>query len=102
VEALCISVIQKIKDELGWSGDILFDRSFGAWTGILPSYLTDQDIILNSISSEEPFTDCSNVDSLSHEELTMSVAASSGADNLAIPATAQDIASYQVCLIIFS
>ncbi|XP_077229563.1 deneddylase isoform X2 [Tasmannia lanceolata] len=39
LEALCISIVKKIKDALGWPGDILIDSDIGAWTGELPSYL---------------------------------------------------------------
>lgn len=94
---MCISVIQRIKDELGWSGDTLFEKSFGAWTGMLPSYLRD---IPNSSSERESVADHSHVISHSPIELTSSASVPLGADNLVMQTTAQDIASYQVCLII--
>ncbi|ONK66665.1 uncharacterized protein A4U43_C06F10710 [Asparagus officinalis] len=98
VEALCKSVIEKIKDELCWSGDIMFDKIIGAWIGKLPSYLKERDILLNSSSAGELFTNCSNVDSQSHTELTTNVSGAPEADNLAMPTTAQEVASYQVVM----
>lgn len=95
VEALCISIIQKIKDELGWSGDTMFEKGFGAWTGMLPSYLRD---ILNSSSEGESITDYSHVDSQSPIELTSSATVPTRADNLVMRTTGQDIASYQVVM----
>ncbi|RZC80598.1 hypothetical protein C5167_043170 [Papaver somniferum] len=39
VEELCISVVKKIKDSVGWPGDIVTDKVVGAWSGELPIYL---------------------------------------------------------------
>ncbi|KAK2642327.1 hypothetical protein Ddye_024090 [Dipteronia dyeriana] len=39
LEALCISTVKKIKDAIGWSGDIITETSVGAWIGEIPNYL---------------------------------------------------------------
>ncbi|KAK1325051.1 hypothetical protein QJS10_CPA01g02078 [Acorus calamus] len=39
LEAMCTSVVKKIKDTLGWPGDIMDDPRIGAWAGELPGHL---------------------------------------------------------------
>lgn len=39
MENFCISVVQKIKDALGWPGNIETEASIGAWIGEIPTYL---------------------------------------------------------------
>ncbi|PON77936.1 deneddylase [Parasponia andersonii] len=72
LEAFCISVIRKIKDALGWPGDIITERNVGVWTGKLPEFLKVED----DSNSKDMST---NIDA-------------------EIKTSAQDIASYQVVL----
>ncbi|KAF3451410.1 hypothetical protein FNV43_RR07505 [Rhamnella rubrinervis] len=39
LEAFCISVVKRIKDALGWQGEIIAETNVGVWTGALPNYL---------------------------------------------------------------
>lgn len=39
LEAFCESVVKKIKDSLGWPGEITLETNVGAWTGKVPDYL---------------------------------------------------------------
>ncbi|XP_057950081.1 uncharacterized protein LOC131145057 isoform X2 [Malania oleifera] len=79
LEVFCVSIVKKIKDALGWPGDIRTDINVGAWIGEVPIYLRvsesgfcSEDILTGSTSLEKSKAD--------------------------MKATAQDIASYQVVL----
>ncbi|XP_050212792.1 uncharacterized protein LOC126664444 [Mercurialis annua] len=39
LQEFCILIIKKIKDALGWPGDIISETSNGAWIGEIPKYL---------------------------------------------------------------
>ncbi|PSR98610.1 Cysteine--tRNA ligase [Actinidia chinensis var. chinensis] len=39
LEAFCISIVKRIKDAFGWPGDIMTEKSVGAWIGELPVWL---------------------------------------------------------------
>ncbi|KAL5575336.1 hypothetical protein UlMin_017035 [Ulmus minor] len=80
LEALCISVVKKIKDALGWPGDIVTERYVGVWTGKLPNYLR--------IAGE----DGSDIEDIS------TIASQSDNIDEEIKSSAHDIASYQVVL----
>ncbi|XP_042462530.1 uncharacterized protein LOC122046085 [Zingiber officinale] len=112
-----ISVVENIKDALGWPGDVLFDVSIGAWTGVLPNDLmnnyqfhldihNEQDHISNFhdtpanhgtepygslISPETQNAECSHI-----EQSTLMH--TSGMNNVDSHSNAQDIASFQVVL----
>ncbi|KAG6524534.1 hypothetical protein ZIOFF_014446 [Zingiber officinale] len=109
-----ISVVENIKDALGWPGDVLFDVSIGAWTGVLPNDLmnnyqfhldihNEQDHISNFhdtpanhgtepygslISPETQNAECSHI-----EQSTLMH--TSGMNNVDSHSNAQDIASFQ-------
>ncbi|KAL5576660.1 hypothetical protein UlMin_018359 [Ulmus minor] len=80
LEALCSSVVKKIKDALGWPGDIVTERYVGVWTGKLPNYLR--------IAGE----DGSDIEDIS------TIASQSDNIDEEIKSSAHDIASYQVVL----
>ncbi|XP_058095760.1 uncharacterized protein LOC131241108 isoform X2 [Magnolia sinica] len=102
LEALCISIVKKIQDDLGWHGDVMTDRDVGAWTGELPSYLTrdsNVDLVHGVVStSGDAATTSSASDVPTHADLSDSVASSYNSGSDLQMATAQDIASYQVVL----
>ncbi|KAL6333267.1 hypothetical protein AAG906_028450 [Vitis piasezkii] len=79
MEAFCISIVKKIKDAFGWSGEIMAESSVGAWTGDLPIYL--------------------RVDKANHsgEDISNGTALLQRSDEEKKTST-QDIASYQVVL----
>ncbi|XP_068320949.1 uncharacterized protein [Pyrus communis] len=79
LEAFCISVVRKIKDALGWPGEIMMETDVGAWTGKVPNYL------------RMVGDDCSNNEA-------MSTISSSEKIDEDLKGSAQDIASYQVVL----
>lgn len=81
VEALCSTVVRKIKDCYGWSGDIKYESSVGAWMGELPIYLRSG--YGSESNGQESISASFDVLATSDEELKSSV---------------QDIASYQVVL----
>ncbi|KAF8410675.1 hypothetical protein HHK36_003207 [Tetracentron sinense] len=80
VEALCISIVKKIKDAFHWPGDIITETDIGAWTGELPSYLR---LLGEGFSSNEDA-----IHSITSEESNADMKTTS----------AQDIASYQVVM----
>jgi hypothetical protein len=43
LEEACKSVVRKIKEALGSSGEIMFSSNMGAWIGTVPSYLRGMD-----------------------------------------------------------
>ncbi|XP_008782102.2 uncharacterized protein LOC103701713 [Phoenix dactylifera] len=97
LEALCVSVVKKIKDALGWPGDIMFDANLGAWTGKLPHCLRNNDLISHAIyGSREDATYCPG-DVQTNAELSTSIS-SYETINADAQLTAQDIASFQVVL----
>ncbi|XP_024031068.1 uncharacterized protein LOC21398150 [Morus notabilis] len=79
LEAFCISVVKRIKDALGWPGDITGERSVGVWTGILPEYLR---LVVQNDSDSEGISTTTPAESIDAE----------------IKTSAQDIANYQVVL----
>ncbi|KAL5774373.1 hypothetical protein ACOSP7_011930 [Xanthoceras sorbifolium] len=78
LEAFCISTVKKIKDAVGWSGDIMTETSVGAWIGEIPNYLkvTHED----DADSEDK-----SIDSAALEK-----------NDSDVNSSVQDIASYQV------
>ncbi|KAG0500398.1 hypothetical protein HPP92_000470 [Vanilla planifolia] len=95
LENLCFATIKMVKDELGWTGDVIVDRNTGVWIGTLPSYLRNGRLMVDASSGEKPLNGC--VSSQSHVELSNLEDASSGA-NEELQERAQDIASYQAVL----
>ncbi|KAJ4703564.1 Deneddylase ORF24 [Melia azedarach] len=79
LEALCISIVKRIKDAFNWHGDIMTEMRIGAWIGEIPNYL---------LSSED--------DSSRGEDSTDSASLEKIDADIKLPA--QDIASYQVVL----
>lgn len=77
LEAFCISVVKRIKDALGWPGDIVREINVGVWTGKLPEYL--RMVVENDSNGEGISTTSEKIDA-------------------EIKKSAQDIASYQVVL----
>ncbi|XP_043689818.1 uncharacterized protein LOC122640656 isoform X2 [Telopea speciosissima] len=84
--ALCISIVQKIKDAYGWPGGITMDRNIGAWTGELPRYFWRDE---NALVQED-------ISSIEVDNIASSVSSDTGNDE--IKTSVQDIASYQVVL----
>ncbi|XP_042518102.1 uncharacterized protein LOC122091923 isoform X2 [Macadamia integrifolia] len=84
--ALCISIVQKIKDAYGWPGDITMDGNIGAWTGELPKYFQ---MDKNALVQED-------VSSVAVDDVASSI--SSDTKNDEVKTSVQDIASYQVVL----
>ncbi|XP_050367287.1 uncharacterized protein LOC126785704 [Argentina anserina] len=80
LEAFCESVVKKIKDSLGWPGEITLERNVGAWTGKLPDYL--RMAVEDHSNSEDVSTNSTPLDIIDED----------------LKASAQDIASYQVVL----
>lgn len=78
LDAFCFSIVERIKDAFCWAGDIMTEKSVGAWIGELPVFLRSD---ADSNSGETP--SCSIPIKENDEELKSS---------------AQDIASYQVVL----
>ncbi|XP_062013059.1 uncharacterized protein LOC133729541 isoform X2 [Rosa rugosa] len=74
LEAFCESVVKKIKDSLGWPGEITLETNVGAWTGKVPDYLR------MAVGEDMPIS--SPLDKIDED----------------LKASAQDIASYQVVL----
>ncbi|KAJ6795928.1 Uncharacterized protein M6B38_223895 [Iris pallida] len=98
LEDLCISLVKKIRDDLGWTEDIMTEREIGTWTGSLPGCLRGPDVVRNAIPcKEESTTSCSSGNLQIHEEPKISEISPAGIDDLA-KQMAQDIASYQVVL----
>ncbi|BFG27850.1 hypothetical protein CerSpe_141240 [Prunus speciosa] len=80
LEAFCVSVVKKIKDALGWPGEIKMETDVGAWTGKVPNYLR---MVVEDSSNREDMSTFSSPSEKIDEDLK---------------ASAQDIASYQVVL----
>ncbi|XP_015874090.1 uncharacterized protein LOC107411090 isoform X1 [Ziziphus jujuba] len=80
LEAFCTSVVKRIKDALGWSGEIIAESNVGVWTGKLPSYL--RMVVEDNSSNEDISTISSSSENIDAEMKT----------------SAQDIATYQVVL----
>ncbi|XP_058201228.1 uncharacterized protein LOC131315980 isoform X2 [Rhododendron vialii] len=78
LDDFCFSIVERIKDAFGWAGDIMTEKSVGAWIGELPVFLRSD---ADSNSGKTP--SCSIPIKENGEELKSS---------------AQDIASYQVVL----
>ncbi|XP_020575257.1 uncharacterized protein LOC110021194 [Phalaenopsis equestris] len=97
LEALCVAIINKIKDELGWSEDLMVDKNIGVWTGALPMYLRNEGVVMEAISSDVPLISGGS-SSESHAELSPTVDYPSAARDLELQKTAPDIASYQAVL----
>ncbi|XP_064944291.1 uncharacterized protein LOC103969261 isoform X2 [Musa acuminata AAA Group] len=118
IEGLCISVVERIKDALGWPGEVPFDAEMGAWIGAVPSYLRNKDPSLRAVHvDEEQVKNLYNGDIQSQTEQSNSVVSPisnhvehpnaeesssteslSGMNRAAFHTTAQDIASFQVVL----
>ncbi|URE49267.1 hypothetical protein MUK42_24422 [Musa troglodytarum] len=118
IEGLCISVVERIKDALGWPGEVPFDADVGAWIGAVPSYLRNKDPSLRAVHVDEEHvknlyngdiqsqTEQSNSmvspisDHVEHPnaEESSSVESLSGMNHADFHTTAQDIASFQVVL----
>ncbi|KAJ8480107.1 hypothetical protein OPV22_023834 [Ensete ventricosum] len=90
IESLCISVVKRIKDALGWPGEVPFNAEVGAWIGAVPSYLRNKDPSLCAVGEE-------HVKNLYNEE-SSSIESLSGMNHTDLRTTAQDIASFQVVL----
>lgn len=78
MEAFCTSVVKRIKDALGWSGEIIAESNVGVWTGKLPSYL--RMVVEDNSNYEDISTISSPSENIDAEMKT----------------SAQDIATYQV------
>ncbi|KAL6198359.1 hypothetical protein ACLB2K_028150 [Fragaria x ananassa] len=80
LEAFCESVVKKVKDSLGWPGEITLGRNVGAWTGKVPDYL--RMAVEDYLNNEDMSTISVPLDKIDED----------------LKASAQDIASYQVVL----
>lgn len=78
MEALCTSVVKRIKDALGWQGEIIAESNVGVWTGALPNYL--RMVVEDSSNYEDNSTISSPSEDIDADMKT----------------SAQDIATYQV------
>ncbi|KAJ1704401.1 hypothetical protein LUZ63_004180 [Rhynchospora breviuscula] len=85
LEEICKSVVKKIKEELGSSGDIMFDSSMGAWIGAVPSYLRGTNLVNHDVGTYTTEEICNGPSDLGKKEPEIEDAA-------------QDIASFQVVL----
>ncbi|KAF5729133.1 hypothetical protein HS088_TW21G01291 [Tripterygium wilfordii] len=79
LEAICISVVERIKDAFAWPGDVMWQLNVGAWIGEVPHHLK---LMCEDTSGEENSTDSAFKETLDSE----------------IKSLAQDIATYQVVL----
>lgn len=79
LEAFCVSLVKKIKDALGWPGEIKMETDVGAWTGKVPNYLR---MVVDSSNREDMSSFSSSSEKIDED----------------LKASAQDIASYQVVL----
>ncbi|KAJ4757335.1 Deneddylase ORF24 [Rhynchospora pubera] len=85
LEESCKSVVKKIKEAHGSSGDIMFDSNMGAWIGAVPSYLRGTNQVHHDVgtyTAEEISNGPSDLGKIEPE----------------IEDAAQDIASFQVVL----
>ncbi|XP_064986088.1 uncharacterized protein LOC135625335 isoform X2 [Musa acuminata AAA Group] len=118
IGGLCISVVERIKDALGWPGEVHFDADMGAWIGAVPSYLRNKDPSLRAVHvDEEQVKNLYNGDIQSQTEQSNSMVSPisnhvehpnaeesssreslSGMNRADFHTTAQDIASFQVVL----
>ncbi|KAL5714874.1 hypothetical protein ACHQM5_016776 [Ranunculus cassubicifolius] len=99
MENLCVMIVEKIKNGVGWPGGIESDAKHGAWSGELPNYfrkLHDGDML------EELSRRGLDINTISNADVSSPVDTSS---TLVLPSvqpdmktSAQDIASYQVVL----
>ncbi|CAL9015570.1 unnamed protein product [Prunus brigantina] len=80
LEAFCVSLVKKIKDALGWPGEVKMETDVGAWTGKVPNYLR---MVIEDSSNREDMSTFSSSSEKIDEDLK---------------ASTQDIASYQVVL----
>lgn len=83
LEAFCESVVKKVKDSLGWPGEITLERNVGAWTGKVPDYL--RMAVEDNLNNEDMSTISVPLDKIDED----------------LKASAQDIASYQVTDVTF-
>ncbi|KAK8914456.1 hypothetical protein KSP39_PZI024190 [Platanthera zijinensis] len=97
VESLCNGIIKRIKDELGWPGDVMVDKDIGVWTGTLPSYLRNPNLVEDAISGEVR-PNFRVPGSENHEELSTHAGNPLAAADLELQKTSSDIASYQAVL----
>lgn len=97
LEALCISVIEKIKDALCWPGDIIADADVGAWIGELPSYLT-KGRGMDLVDDVKLITTSTSGDFQTQANSSRSASPSDGSNSHSQVTAAQDIASFQVVL----
>ncbi|PIA31289.1 hypothetical protein AQUCO_05100075v1 [Aquilegia coerulea] len=98
LQSLCTTIIEKIKNGVGWPGDIKTETDLGVWTGELPNYLKK----LNDVN-ENVLSNTGGVDTISTgdvpSQLDMSNIVASPSDQVSTDMTSvQDIASYQVVL----
>ncbi|KAL5989516.1 hypothetical protein ACLOJK_010408 [Asimina triloba] len=96
MEALCTSVVKRIRDALGWSGEVTNHVNMGAWTGEIPSYLkrlVSINLVPDAASASEGTTADSHGADLSDGEVSV---CRNDSDMQML--TAQGIASYQVVL----
>lgn len=92
-------IVKKIKDGVGWPGDIETDTNFGAWTGELPNYLRkfhDRNVHKVIPSTRDHIGSISSRDVPSVLDMSNTVAPLSDQLDTDIRTLVQDIASYQV------
>ncbi|PKA59105.1 hypothetical protein AXF42_Ash001198 [Apostasia shenzhenica] len=95
LEALCIAIIKRVKDELGWPGDVMVDKDIGVWTGELPICLRNRVLMMDSFSSEIP-SKSFDVNLQSHSKFSNVALLASNDQEL--QTMAQEIASYQAVM----
>ncbi|KAF5197037.1 deneddylase [Thalictrum thalictroides] len=100
LQSLSTTIIKKIKDGVGWPGEIKTETNLGVWTGELPNYLkklhdVNEDFLSNTGSVDTIYTGDGDAPS----QLDMSNTVASPSDQVSTDMTSvQDIASYQVVL----
>ncbi|KAK1302245.1 hypothetical protein QJS10_CPB12g01042 [Acorus calamus] len=100
LEAMCTSVVKKIKDTLDWPGDLMDDPRIGAWAGELPGHLGVGGInVAEGVNGEATEAFASDVSA--HGEVSGNATSQSEKNDTGMQMpNAQDIATYQVVMAI--
>lgn len=97
MQAYCVSVVEKIKDSFGCTGDLMVDANIGAWVGELPEFFKGI-----NCDSHDDYVDIQSTGAISQGEQPSLVSSpikmsSHLEQNDGTQETLQNIASFQVC-----
>uniref|UniRef100_A0ACD5TB47 Uncharacterized protein n=4 Tax=Avena sativa TaxID=4498 RepID=A0ACD5TB47_AVESA len=98
VRGYCISVVKKIKDSCGCSGDIVFDENIGAWVGELPDCFKAINLGENAASDDAQYTCTISQETKNPLVSTPTETTSSLEQNNNTQESLQNIASFQVVM----